>query len=254
MIAVIPFVLGGAAQAQIMEEVPTEVRTVAADAADAVVLIDAYVEVPVQMVRYELVDGSLYAFDEGVEMMRAMASFGSGFFVTDDGYLVTNNHVVSEEGATYAVNTGEEEFPAEVVYTDPARDIAILKVDGTGFPILHLDDAEEPALGALVVAMGHSLSRSGDTASWGEIASLDEEIVVNEIIERDGWLVEESETIGELIETSAKMRPGDSGGPLLGMDGEVIGVNVATALGEQVGYALPVAFVLSALQAAGVAL
>ncbi len=160
---------------------------------------------------------------------------GSGFFVTSDGYIITNKHVVSDEQAEYVVYTNDgKRHPARVVARDPFIDIALLKVDGSGFSYLSFSEAA-PATGQTAVAIGNALGEFQNTVSVGVVSGLSRSIVAGD---RIGG---QSEILDEVIQTDAAINPGNSGGPLLDLSGNVIGVNVAVALGsENIAFALPV--------------
>jgi len=150
----------------------------------------------------------------------------------------------------YLVNTGGEEFEARVVYRDPVYDLAVLKVEGEGFPTLSWS-VEAPEVGDRVVAMGNALGVYTDSATAGVVTSLNEDVAVDQ-----GWKYIDGEWVWsyiellDLIQTNAKVYPGDSGGPILNDHGEVVGVNVATTLGERVGYAIPAVLAQEALEQA----
>lgn len=222
-------------------------ENVVANASPAVVLITGYQDIPTDVINFQ--DNST---GETLNITVPI-SYGSGFFVTSDGYLLTNKHVVSKDDVKYTVNTGEEELDARIVYRDPDNDIAILKVEGSNFPTLTLKEGNKVGIGEDVIAIGNIFGRYIDSVSTGAIMSLDEDIVVTEKVRtRNGRVTLQSEDLNGLIEVSAKLYPGDSGGPLLNKNGEVIGVNVATVVNESVGYAIPIQIARQALQKAGV--
>lgn len=168
---------------------------------------------------------------------------GTGFFVSDDGYLVTNKHVVARDNVEYSVvtHTGET-YPVEVVAKDPTFDIAVLKVDtdtDTTFPFLTFADIKGLRMGESVIAIGNALAEFPNSVSVGVISGLSRDIVAG-----DGFRVRES--LEGVIQTDAAINRGNSGGPLLNTNGEVIGVNVAVAgQGENIGFALPSTIVRS---------
>lgn len=165
---------------------------------------------------------------------------GTGFFVSHDGYIVTNKHVVSIENAEYAITTHDgERYDVEVVAKDPQYDIAILKVDDTEmkFPFLPLATSTEPRLGESVIAIGNALAEFPNSVSLGVVSGLARNVTAT-----DGHGA--TEMLEGVIQTDAAINRGNSGGPLLSTDGEVVGVNVAASLqGENIGFALPVSIV-----------
>lgn len=167
--------------------------------------------------------------EKGVE--RQTIGGGTGFFVSSDGFLVTNRHVVSREDAFYTVVTSSgDEYEATVLDRDPVNDLAVLKVDGT-FSFLNLGNSDEIKIGQQAIAIGFALGQFNNTVSVGVISGLGREIQAG-----GGGQVE---ALHDLIQTDAAINPGNSGGPLLNRDGEVIGVNVAVAQAQSIGFALP---------------
>ncbi len=167
---------------------------------------------------------------------------GSGFFVSSDGTIVTNKHVVEDLQADYTVITSDKkEHVARVLARDPVQDIAILKIDGDGFPALDLGDSENLRVGQTAVAIGNSLGEFSNTVSRGIISGLKRSLVA-------GSGMGASERLSGIIQTDAAINPGNSGGPLLNLSGDVIGINVAMAQGAQnIGFAIPVNSIKHAL-------
>ncbi|MBI3255340.1 MAG: trypsin-like peptidase domain-containing protein [Candidatus Andersenbacteria bacterium] len=167
---------------------------------------------------------------------------GSGFLVSEDGYIVTNKHVVGQENVEYTVFTNDgKKYETSVVARDPVNDIAILKISGSNFPHLQFD-SKLAVVGQSVVAIGNALGEFRNTVSVGVVSGLSRSIVA-----ADG--AGQPEKLDEVIQTDAAINPGNSGGPLLGLNGRVIGVNVAVALGSQnVGFALPADTVAGAVE------
>lgn len=158
---------------------------------------------------------------------------GSGFLVSEDGYIVTNKHVVQDEEAEYAVflNDGAK-YDAQVIARDPMLDIAVIKIEGKNFTHLSFANSDNIKLGQSVIAIGNALAEFRNTVSTGIVAGISRSITAS-----DGR--GSSEVLDQLIQTDAAINPGNSGGPLLNLQGEVIGVNVAVASGaENVGFAL----------------
>lgn len=159
---------------------------------------------------------------------------GSGFLVSEDGLIVTNKHVVSQEDAEYIVflNDGSK-HEAKLVARDPSNDIAVIKIDGHNLPFLQFADSGNLQVGQSVIAIGNALGEFKNTVSTGVVAGLSRSITA-------GDASGQSEQLNEVIQTDAAINPGNSGGPLLNLSGQVIGVNVAIAQGSQnVGFALP---------------
>ncbi|NBS42027.1 hypothetical protein EBS80_05225, partial [bacterium] len=102
---------------------------------------------------------------------------GSGFFMSSDGYIVTNRHVVNEEGATYTVVTQDgAELPARVVAVDAFLDIAVLDVDGDGYPVAALGDSDKIRIGSTVIAIGNTLSEYRNTVTKGVVSGINRRV------------------------------------------------------------------------------
>jgi len=161
---------------------------------------------------------------------------GTAFFISGDGLLMTNRHVVSDEKAQYTVllNDGRT-LDATVLARDAVNDIALLKVQGTGFPFLTFAGRGNLKLGQGVVSIGNALAEFRNTVSVGVISGLERTITA---ASRRGG---DTEELHRIIQTDAAINEGNSGGPLLNMNGDVIGMNTAVATGAQnIGFAIPV--------------
>ncbi|MEK7128578.1 MAG: trypsin-like peptidase domain-containing protein [Patescibacteria group bacterium] len=168
---------------------------------------------------------------------------GSGFFVSSDGLILTNKHVVDQKEVEYTVFTNDgKKHTAKVVARDPILDIALIKVEGTNFPYLSLGNSDELEVGQNVIAIGNALGEYRNTVSVGVVSGLARSITASS---GSGAV----EVLDHVIQTDAAINPGNSGGPLLDLSGKVIGVNVAVAQGSQnIGFALPINSVKSAIQ------
>jgi serine protease Do len=159
---------------------------------------------------------------------------GTGFLISTDGYIVTNKHVVDGgEGTSYVVTTDDEKtHDAKVIAKDPIYDIAVIKIEGTDYPHVTFGNSDTIQVGETAIAIGNALAEFRNTVSVGVISGLSRHIVAG-----DG--MGSAEQLDNLIQTDAAINPGNSGGPLLNAKGEVIGVNVATASAENIGFAIP---------------
>lgn len=218
-----------------------------AETSKAVVSIVASKDVPV-IEQYELSPFSDYPFfqqffgdrftipqlrQRGTE--RRDVSSGSGFIVSEDGYIVTNKHVVVDPSADYTVflNTGEK-MNAKVVALDPLEDLAIIKVEKKGLPTVRLGDSNQIKIGQTAIAIGNSLGEFSNTVSVGVVSGLQRSITAF------GQGIG-SEELSELIQTDAAINVGNSGGPLLNIRGEVVGINTAIVQGaENIGFSIPI--------------
>lgn len=155
---------------------------------------------------------------------------GSGVIITQDGYIVTNNHVVEGTSKVNVRLRNGESYTATLVGTDSKTDIAVLKIDATGLQPAVFGDSDTLAVGELAVAIGNPLGELGGTVTDGIISSLDREIQL------DGATM-------NLLQTNAAINPGNSGGGLFNGSGELIGIVVAKSAGsdiEGLGFAIPI--------------
>ena len=154
-----------------------------------------------------------------------MTGLGSGFIISSEGYVVTNNHVISgADQITVIFNNGIDEVPAELVGTDPKTDIAVLKIDPDKVDIKNINwgDSGSSRVGDIVLAIGNPLGLGG-TVTSGIISSINRDIGGGPYV--------------DFIQTDAPINRGNSGGPLFNLDGEVIGINsmIISQTGGSVG-------------------
>jgi serine protease Do len=165
----------------------------------------------------------------GREQERRSMARGSGFFISADGYLVTNNHLVENAEKVTLKTLDNTEYNAEVVGTDPESDLALLKVDKKNLPFIDLGDSAGCRPGEWVLAIGNPLTF--------------EHTVTAGIISAKGRQLLGGPTYQNFIQTDAAINPGNSGGPLVNMKGEVIGINamISTTTGGNIGigFAIP---------------
>jgi len=158
---------------------------------------------------------------------------GSGFFVSADGLILTNKHVVSDNAASYTVLTQDgKKYDAKVLAQDPGNDLAIVKIDIHNAPFLALADSGKAQIGQRVVAIGNSLGQYQNTVTSGIISGIGRRITAGSDMG--------SEELSGVIQTDAAINPGNSGGPLLNLAAQVIGINTAIdQQGQLVGFAIP---------------
>lgn len=166
-------------------------------------------------------------FDNGVPKERREKALGSGFIISKDGFVVTNNHVVKKaEEIEVILKGGEESYPAEVVGTDPETDLALLQIEADrDLPVLSFGDSSQLKVGQWVVAIGNPFG-------------LDHTVTAG-IISAKGRVIGAG-PYDDFLQTDASINPGNSGGPLLNLQGQVIGINTAiVASGQGIGFAIP---------------
>jgi serine protease Do len=156
---------------------------------------------------------------------------GSGWIVSSDGYIVTNNHVV--EGAEDVEVTLDDQhtFTASTIRTDTLTDLAVIKIDAQKLPTLPIGDSTRLKVGEWVVAIGNSMGL-GTSATKGIVSALGASVPVSA-----------DQTLTDLIQTDAAINPGNSGGPLVNMKGEVVGINsikIARVGVEGMGYSISI--------------
>lgn len=172
---------------------------------------------------------------DGKEKIRVGG--GSGFIVHKDGLVLTNKHVVFDADAEYTVMIGEEdEYSATVLSRDPINDIAILKIDAKKeLPTIQIGDSNKLELGQTVVAIGNALGLFSNTVSKGIISGL------SRSISAALGTGEEIEHLRGVLQTDVAINQGNSGGPLVDLDGKAIGINTAIIYGAQnIGFAIPI--------------
>jgi serine protease Do len=163
---------------------------------------------------------------------------GSGFLVHADGLVLTNKHVVFDADAEYTVVMNDlTEHPATVLSRDPINDIAILKIQGAHLPHVTLAADQSVELGQTVIAIGNALGLFSNTVSKGIVSGLARSISAS----LGGAADAHTENLRGVIQTDVAINQGNSGGPLINLDGEVVGINTAVIFGAQnIGFALPI--------------
>ncbi len=158
---------------------------------------------------------------------------GTGFIITEDGMIVTNKHVVNDASATYTIFTADgKDYEAKILAKDPSMDLAIMKIEATGLPVVDLGDSDAIKVGQSVIAIGNALGEFNNSVTVGVISAKERQI------EASGTGM--TEKLEGLLQTDAAINPGNSGGPLVNIKGQVIGVNTAVAQAENIGFAIPV--------------
>ena len=151
---------------------------------------------------------------------------GSGFLIRQDGYLVTNAHVVSDAERIQVKLSDGRRFEGRLVGLDERVDLALVKIEATGLPVADLGDSNRLRVGEFVLALGHPFGLE-QTVSFG-------------IVSRKGAPLDVASQGFDFIQTDAAINPGNSGGPLVSMAGEVIGVNSMAARNGSIGFAIPI--------------
>jgi len=158
---------------------------------------------------------------------RRQAGIGTGFIISKDGHIITNNHVVEDADKIKVKLKDEREFEAKVIGRDPQTDLALIKIDAKGdLPVASLGRSAELKVGEWVVAVGSPFGL--------------EQTVTAGIVSAKGRAIG-SGPYDDFIQTDASINPGNSGGPLVNLNGEVVGINTAIiAHGQGIGFAIPI--------------
>lgn len=163
---------------------------------------------------------------------------GSGFIVSPDGIVLTNRHVISEPDADYTIITSDgKKYESEIIARDKINDLAVLKIKtpNLNLPAVELGSAQNLKLGQSVIAIGNALGQFQNTISTGIVSGLSR--LISAAIDMSG----RQERLRGLIQTDAAVNPGNSGGPLVDLNGKAIGINAAIVFGAQnIGFAIPI--------------
>ena len=156
---------------------------------------------------------------------------GSGWIIREDGWIVTNTHVVEDATRVLVMLDDGRSFEAEEVHTDPWTDLAVVRIDADGLPVARVGDSFSLRVGDAVVAIGNSLGM-GISATTGIASAVGVSLASTP-----------GQTLLELVQTDAAINPGNSGGPLVNAAGEVVGINsikIAQVGVEGMGYAISI--------------
>ncbi|RKY97491.1 MAG: trypsin, partial [Ignavibacteriae bacterium] len=169
------------------------------------------------------------------DMPQEQRGSGSGIIISEDGYIITNNHVVENANKVSVGLYDKRRFDATVIGTDPLTDLAVVKIDAEDLPVAYLGDSDNLKVGQWVMAIGNPLSLSS-TVTAG---------IVSAIGRGQLGLIRDSYGVENFIQTDAAINPGNSGGALVDLSGSVIGVNSAIAAGGGgtyigYGFAIPI--------------
>jgi serine protease Do len=154
---------------------------------------------------------------------------GSGFIIDIQGHILTNHHIIIGSGEMEIALTDGRAFEGKLVGSDPANDLAVVKIQASDLPLIELGDSSELRVGQTVIAIGNPFGLvGGPSVTVGVVSALNRHILAERVYEN-------------LIQTDASINPGNSGGPLLDLEGRVIGINTAHIPGAQgIGFAIPI--------------
>ena len=163
---------------------------------------------------------------------------GTGFLISSDGLILTNKHVVgaaNEKTGQYKIvlNSGKQYY-GQLIGKDPINDLAVLKIFDKNLPFVRLGDSDKLPIGTTVIAIGNALGRYQNSATKGIVSGLGRSIVASD---QSG----NAEALDNVIQTDAEINLGNSGGPLIDLLGNIIGINVAIdQTGSSIGFAIPI--------------
>jgi serine protease Do len=171
-------------------------------------------------------------FGDRMRSIPQMAS-GSGAIISEDGYVVTNNHVVAGADEVTVTLSNKKSFQAKVVAADPSSDLALLKINAKGLPFILYGNSDEVKVGQWVIAVGYPLTLEA-TVTAGIVSAKGRTLDINRR--------QSSTPIESFIQTDAAVNPGNSGGPLVSTDGKLIGINsaIASPTGTYAGYSFTI--------------
>ena len=175
-------------------------------------------------------------FDPFSGPISSESGIGTGFIVDESGVILTNSHVVSDSTTEYAVVLSDDRsFDVVKIHKDPLNDIAILEIEAQGLPVVEFGDSAGLKVGQKAIAIGNALGQFSNTVTVGVVSGLARQLTAT------GPFGEAPKTYTQVIQTDSALNPGNSGGPLLNLYGQVIGVNVATTRGaDNIGFAIPI--------------
>jgi serine protease Do len=168
---------------------------------------------------------------------QEIKGLGSGFLISPDGYILTNDHVAGNAKEITVTLTNKEKYKAKLVGTDMVSDIALLKIEGKNFPFIHLGNSDDILIGEWVIAMGNP---------FGLFDISDKPTVTVGVVSATGMNLnaDQGRIYRGMIQTDAAINQGNSGGPLINSDGDVIGVNAVIFTPNQgnigLGFAIPI--------------
>jgi serine protease Do len=176
-------------------------------------------------------------FEQQVPREQVQEASGSGFIVSKDGYILTNNHVVADADKVTVTLLDKRSYEAKVIGRDPTTDVAVIKIDGKDLPVASMGDDNKARVGQWVVAIGNPLDLQF-TVTAGIISAKGRPLP---------GLLPGGYAITDYIQTDAAINPGNSGGPLVNIRGEVIGINsaIASQTGFYAGYGFAIPITLA---------
>ncbi len=176
------------------------------------------------------------SLDPSTGVVQDQQGIGTGFIIRSNGVILTASHVVEDRTINYKVVTRDDKtYDVKQIDLDPSIDFAVLKITASGLPTINLGDSQALKVGQKVVAIGNALGRFENTVTVGVVSGIGRGVDPSSSA---GIL---QGTLENVIQTDAALNPGNSGGPLLDLSGQVVGINFATTVGaENIGFVIPI--------------
>ena len=229
----IPHSINKVVEKMVPKEVPVREKTVIFSNEENLVKIIKDASLAVVSVMVATVK-DLTATTTNEEVGKKPTPTGSGFFISKDGTILTNKHIVGDETLEYVVITSDgKTYPASVVSRSSSQDVAVLKVEGNNFNFIPLGDSKNINVGQTAIALGSDSGEFQNTVSVGVVSGLNKTAAAIGTISKPEDLI-------VLIQIDATANPGNSGGPLVDLSGRAIGINTVGAPRENIGFALPI--------------
>jgi len=184
-------------------------------------------------------------FKTQAKKQETIWNIGTGFIVSNDGLIVTAKHVVKDQSAAYFVMTKDnKKIKVNNIYRDPDYELAILKVQANNLNPVDFANSDDVKVGQMAIAVGTALGELSNSVTVGIISGLNRDIIVD-----DPSNGTKKDRLTHLIQTDAAINYGNSGGPLFDSSGKAIGVNTIAAVGENIGFAIPINIVKKTIEA-----
>ena len=257
--------LGWTGTSHVMPEIDTEAQIPAQAVQPALDLSDAFVNVSetvtpavvrIEARRQRTVSTAqrrnrLFSPEDTPGPRPDQVAGGSGFIISDDGYILTNNHVVADASSLTVFLQDRRSFPATLVGRDPFTDVAVIKIDASNLQKLSFGSSSELRVGEWIVAVGNpgfgGTSRPLDyTVTVGIVSALGRPLLLlqRELAQDEETRINQGFAIEDFIQTDAVINPGNSGGPMVNLRGQVVGINSAiasrTGFYQGYGFAIPI--------------
>src|SRR3990167_6148639 len=175
------------------------------------------------------------SLDPSTGVVQDQQGIGTGFIIRSNGVILTASHVVEDKTINYKVVTRDDKtYDVKQIDLDPSIDFAVLKIEASGLPTINLGDSQALKVGQKVIAIGNALGRFENTVTVGVVSGIGRGVDPSSSA---GIL---QGTLENVIQTDAALNPGNSGGPLLDLSGQVVGINFATADAQNIGFVIPI--------------